>query len=537
MSLVSLSNFDIPSTATYLHRLSKKWAADPILFATSTFSHTPAGGALDIDPQQARILNALSTHDRVAVRTGRGVGKTASAAIIAHWWLATRYPALVVTSAGTWNHLEEKLWPEIRLWSRHWTLREAFEYQQMGIYSIESPDGLRAVASSSDRPENVEGYHSPHLLLLIDEAKGMPDEIYAALLASLTSEATLDSSSEQKVIALSTPPLSRQGWFAQISSSSSWYTVHISGLDSPRVSPTYVREILETFGESSPEYQSYVLGNIPDSSSETVISLSWFEAAQELSPCSPKHNTRRPVITCDVAREGDDLCTFGLFDRASFTLVRFEDGNRGWIAHSDLMQVVARCVQAAKLHPTAAAICIDDTGLGGGVTDRLREIQSEKGFPSTCSIIPVKFGSRSSRDDRFKQKKDELWWAAREAVRTLKIALPSDDEVREWGCPRGSDFKLQMTSALYEYDSSDRIDVLDKRVGGKEKTKSLPTKSPDLAHAFILGVRYYLRQGEMIEEVKEEREGQSLLYAQVQKAVKKDRAMVGQAPNPYARRR
>ena len=51
-----------------------------------------------------------------------------------------------------------------------------------------------------------------------------------------------------------------------------------------------------------------------------------------------------------------------------------------------------------------------------------------------------------------------------------------------------------MLSPLYEYDSQDRIRVLDKRISGREKTKSLPTKSPDLAHAFILGVHHYLRQ-------------------------------------------
>jgi len=30
-------------------------------------------------------------------------------------------------------------------------------------------------------------------------------------------------------------------------------------------------------------------------------------------------------------------------------------------------------------------------------------------------------------------------------------------------------------------------------VSGDEKTKTLPTKSPDMAHSLILGVDYYLR--------------------------------------------
>ena len=67
----------------------------------------------------------------------------------------------------------------------------------------------------------------------------------------------------------------------------------------------------------------------------------------------------------------------------------------------------------------------------------------------------------------------------REAIRQQKIALPSDDEIRSWRCPRGTDFKRQMTSALYEH-SLDRIDVLDRGVQGKDKTKSPPAGPPTL---------------------------------------------------------
>lgn len=527
-----------PDTVPSLLALSSRWENDPVRFVRESFVQSPTGGPVHIDPQQARILRAVAESDRVAARTGRGVGKTADAAFIVHWWLATRYPALVVTSAGTWGHLEDKLWPEIRLWGREWLLREAFEYQQMGIYHRDRPEALRAEATSSDRAVNVEGYHSPHLLLLIDEAKGMADEIYAALLASLTSEGI---NTEQKIVALSTPPLSRQGWFARVSSSSEWNVVHISGLDSPRVSRDYVREIEETFGLESPEYQSFVLGEIPEATSETVVPLKWFEACQALAPSSPKKTTRLPVLTCDVAREGDDLSTFGVFNRSSFDLVRFEDGSPGWMAHADLMKVVGRCVQTIKLYPKAAAICVDDTGLGGGVTDRLKELQSEGKVPESCSILGIKFGGKPSQIDRFNRRKDELWWSAREVIRQARISLPTDEEIRAWRCPRGSDFKAQVTSALYTYDSQDRIDVLDKRVPGNDRTKSLPTKSPDLAHALILGLRYYMRQTEIQSPVEPPTEQSDILHQRIQEAIRREiernSPVAALARDPYRRRR
>jgi len=113
------------------------------------------------------------------------------------------------------------------------------------------------------------------------------------------------------------------------------------------------------------------------------------------------------------------------------------------------------------------------------------------------------------------------------------MALPSDEEIRKWRTPRGSDFKTQLTQAIYEYDSLDRIRVLDKRVGNREKTKALPTKSPDFAHAFILGVRQYV--GQLPEEVPSPppETGDEVLWQRVQEMVKE----AGRPPLPDTYRR
>jgi hypothetical protein len=178
------------------------------------------------------------------------------------------------------------------------------------------------------------------------------------------------------------------------------------------------------------------------------------------------------------------------------------------------MATAGRCLAAAVKYK-AKILVVDDTGLGGGVTDRLRELQHQGLFPKVCTIVACKFGGSPRREDRFHNLKDELWWETREALRRGEMALPTDAEIRAWQAPRGSDFKAQLTSPLYEYDSRDRIDVLDKRKGGQEKTRALPTKSPDLAHALILGVPYYLRQSQAV-AVEEPLEPQAALWKVVQ---------------------
>lgn len=470
-----------------LNELVPVWRDDPVACIYDTFKADLFGNPIHIDPAQVEILEAVRDHDRVAVRSGRGVGKTATAAMVTHWWLATRNPGLVVASAGTWSHLEDKLWPEINAWGKAWDLKGAFEYQTMAIYAHGNRETWKAVAASSDKAVNVEGFHNPNFLLLIDEAKGMPDEIFAALLASLSGDT---GAGTQKCVALSTPPTADVGWFAKSCASSRWHQVHVSGLDSPRVSKEYVEDIAENFGDTSAEYQAYVLGEIPEGVTGQLIRGSWVKTAQEWS----KEDRRFPVITCDVARGGDDLCTIGVIEGGRFNLVKFKDPDRwGWFAQSDLMDVVKFIGRAVRQHD-ARAICLDDTGLGGGVTDRLRELQVEGIFPRSCTIWPVNFGARPRRPDRFYLRKDEIWWSTREALRAGIIGLPSDAQVREWRLPRGSDFKTQLLAAIYESDMRERVRVFDKRVSGKEATKALPVKSPDLAHALILGVDYYQRQ-------------------------------------------
>lgn len=490
------------SRAERLSRVIDTWVEEPSLCVEQTFDTDPYGGPIHIDRPQREIIEAVEGYDRVVVRTGRGVGKTASAAMLTHYWLSTRKPALVVTSAGSWAHLTGKLWPEITAWGRNWKLRDAFEYQALGIFHREKPETWRAVGVSSDKPVNVEGFHSPNFLLLIDEAKGMADEIFAALIASLSGDF---GPGTQKCVALSTPPTADVGWFAKACSNERWHQIHVSGLDSPRVSKEYIEDIADTFGETSSEYQAYVLGEIPEGVTGQLIRSSWVREAQErgaevqaaLTAGNKEfhYDLRWPVITCDVARGGDDLCTIGVIDLGCFDLVKLE-GKWGWWATSDLMDVVKNLGKAV-LKYGARAVCLDDTGLGGGVTDRLRELQHEGGFPNSCTIWPVNFGAKPRRPDRFFIRKDEIWWSTREALRGSGIGLPSDERVREWRLPRGTDFKSQLLAPIFESDLRERVRVYDKRLTGKEATKALPIKSPDLAHALILGVDYYQRQEEL----------------------------------------
>jgi len=261
-----------------LSRAMPIWRKDPERYALEAYSVDPEGKEVRIDKAQGAILKAVATYDRVAVRSTHGSGKTTAAAILTQWWLSTRSPALVVTLAGTWGHLEDKLWPEIHSWFRNWCLKEAYEIQSMGIYSTVNAGAWRAVASSSDRPENIEGWHSPNLLVISDEAKAIPDDVRAAIRGAMTGGVI-------KEAVLSTPPLVDAGWYCDLfGKTEGWHTIHImaplsdgvraqltpnmrtmlkGALESGRVSEAYADDLARDYGVESPYFQARRSGLSP----------------------------------------------------------------------------------------------------------------------------------------------------------------------------------------------------------------------------------------------------------------------------------
>ena len=92
--------------------------ADPTLFVEQVLGATPQAW-------QAKALDAIASNDRVAIKSGHGVGKTAFLSWTVLWWLCTHYPCKVAVTANTAHQLSDVLWTEIDKWARN--LPEGFK--------------------------------------------------------------------------------------------------------------------------------------------------------------------------------------------------------------------------------------------------------------------------------------------------------------------------------------------------------------------------------------------------------------------------
>ena len=105
-------------------------------------------------------------------------------------------------------------------------------------------------------------------------------------------------------------------------------------------------------------------------------------------------------------------------------------------------------------------IKVDDSGLGGGVTDQLQA----DGY----NIMPINFGAKANDPDKYPNLISEAWWYLRSIIKN--IALQQDN-----------DLLMELSTREWTMDSKGR-----RGVESKDRYKAKGYRSPDKADATIL---------------------------------------------------
>jgi len=177
-------------------------------------------------------------------------------------------------------------------------------------------------------------------------------------------------------------------------------------------------------------------------------------------------------LGCDIARFGNDrtvLCKLERYDSKWF-IVKFKVYRK-----KDTMKTVGEIV-AWDREEHFGTINIDDAGLGGGVTDRLREIDGIKRrvFPFLAGELPCKFKRVLTKTEEEKNKQffnKKSYWLRKLETLTREGRIRLVDE--EYGDVLINDLR----KLRYEFTSS-----------GKLKTIDPEDKSPDFADAVNIGL-------------------------------------------------
>lgn len=432
--------------------LLERYRQDPVAFCVEQLHFEPWS-------RQRAVLESVRDSSRTAVRSCHGAGKTAVAARAALWFLAVHPNSRVITTAPTWQQVSGLLWREIRL-----------AYQQAGGFiggeifdtRLELAIDWLAIGLSSDRGDRFQGHHAEHLLIVVDEASGVDQQIYEALEGSLTSPGA-------RLLLIGNPTTTSGEFFGSFHSSRRFYnTIHVPAACTPNftreqvapdvarrlVSKQWARERAKKWGKGSPLYQVRVEAEFPSQSDDVVVSLGDLEAAQRrtLEPGSPV------VLSVDVARFGSDETVFAVRRDRVVRIVKSYGGR-------DTMQTTGEIVRLARelreAHGVSPQLVIDDAGLGGGVTDRLRELGEFK-------VHPYLGAESAQRPDDYPNRRSESWFEFAEVIDQLD--LDTDEEL-------GTD----LLAPRYRLDSQGR-----RVVEAKADTKKRLRRSPDRADAVVM---------------------------------------------------
>lgn len=428
-----------------------RYYSDPVLMVREVLAAEP-------DEHQRAIMTAVARGDRrISIRSGHRVGKTTTLAWLTVWHALTRFRQKTICTSATSTQLFEALASETKSCFKRLpaALQELFEVQvdQIRLKGAPEDSFVSYVVSKAETPEALAGKHSDHVLIICDEASGIPEPVFEAAVGSMAAH--------NACTVLAGNPVRTSGLFfdthMRAEVMEKWTRFHISSIGNPRISPDFFDEVERRYGLDSNAYRVRVLGEFPKSEDDVVIP---FELLQAALKRDVKPIMQRPIWGVDVAYKGGDRSA--LAKRQGNVLLERVKSWKGL----DTMETAGRIHQEWRDTPPSERpedICIDSIGFGAGVVDRLREL----GLPArgiNVSELPALKGT-------YANLKAELWFTCREWF-----------EARDC-CIKGDDILAAELAAVHYLPptSSGKI-----RLESKDETKKTSKVSPDLADAFVL---------------------------------------------------
>lgn len=455
------------------------YAHDPLGFVMFAFPWSEAGTVLADDsgpePWQREVLSEIgrslaSASDaiRIAVASGHGVGKSALVAWIIVWALATFRDTRGVVTANTATQLKTKTWPELTKWLRLAVCADWFEIAATSIASTEPGHErtwrIDAIPWSLRATEAFAGLHNQdrRIFVAFDEASAIPDPIWETIEGALTDRGT-------EIVWLATGnPTRNTGRFRECFGRfrHRWQRYQVDGRKVSLTDKAEIARWAADYGDDSDFFRIRVKGEFPRGGAMQFIDGETVEEAAARP--AESHLSQPLVIGVDCARGGDDQSTIWFRrgrDARSVPAIK--------LRLRDLMVLSGKVAEQAIQH-RAAAVFIDEGGIGAGVVDRVRQMLAGK------LVVGVNFGSRADRytlGDGMPltaNKAAEMWASMRAWLRTG--AIPDDPEL-----------KAELTSREYGFNLHNAIQ-LEKKEDMKKRGLSSPDNADGLALTFAYPV-------------------------------------------------
>ena len=392
---------------------------------------------------QRRVLSDLDqSGSRVALKAANGSGKTARCIAPSVLWHALMFPnSVCVTTSGVYRQVKEQMWPTIRSLST--------KVAEFGI-EINATDlrvranNSRIVGFSTDDPGRFEGFHADNLLIAIDEAKSVKDEIFQAV----------ERCQPNRMLVASSPGPNTGEFYRIFTKYGDLYKKHtVTAHDCPHIEKTWIEAQIKRWGNDHPFIRSMIYGEFMQTTSEALVVT--YDQYLRCKENPPIWDRGKPIAGVDFAAGSDE------------NVVAVKEGNRitrlvCW-TERDTMAAVGRFImefKKANLRPED--IYCDEGGIGRPMADALAD--------AGWKVNRVQFGGTPQNKEAYDNRGTEIWMETGRQIDRGEIILP-DDEV----------LMMQLTSR--QVKSSRRGKIM---LESKEELANRGINSPDRADAVCL---------------------------------------------------
>ena len=398
---------------------------------------------------------------RMAVASGRGIGKSALVSWLVLWMVSTRIGSSTLVSANSEAQLRSITWSEIIKWQAmmingHWFEVSATKVMPAKwlteLVERDLKKGTRYWAVegrlwSEENPDAYAGLHNVDgVMLIFDEARGIPDAIWDV------SQGFFSENTPHRFWCAFSNPRRNTGYFYECFNSKRafWEALHIDARQVEGTDKNIYQQIVDEYGENSTQARVEVYGEFPSVGDDQFISPDLVDEAVE----RPRYRdeTAPIVLGVDPARTGSDATVLAVRQGRDLIALKRLRG-------ADTMEVVGHVIDAIDEYRPSLTV-IDEGGLGYGILDRLTE--------QRYKVRGVNFGWRAKNSVMWGNKRAEMWGQMREWLRTASI--PADRLL-----------KTDLTAPKMKPDSAGTIFL-----ESKKDMRSRGLASPDAADAIAV---------------------------------------------------
>lgn len=470
------------------------WARVAAAFTPPTpspYLTNPAGWVRDrlgehLWSKQVEIADSVVAHRRTAVKSCHNAGKSFIASRIAAWWIDCHPPgeAFVVSTAPTYKQVHAILWEEIRAAAKKAAARGNHlpgRVLQSDEWKLDDGTLVGFGRKPADTDEHgFQGIHRRYVLVIMDEACGIPSQLWTAVEAITTN-------ADCRILAIGNPDDPSTEFNEVCKPGSGWNVIRINGLETPNMTaervaeqpglaelfeklglgpstefvpdalrplmldPEWAADKIRRWGVESPRFLSKVLGEFPEIGEDVLITPAMIRAAQDRSLTPGPY----AVLGVDVARFGSDR-TILLLRRGPVARVI------GDYSKQATTETTGRVV-AAKQEHQADEIRVDGVGVGGGVVDQLVEQGHD--------VVDMQSGAGAIDSEHYLNARAEWYWALRERFEQDDIDIDPDDD----------ELAAQLGAIRYRYTARGQV-----QIESKDDMRKRKLPSPDRADALML---------------------------------------------------